>query len=213
MNAVAKIPYVRFEKQAREDRSASIEKGHVVMVDVDVVHITPPGSKDTVVRDVKEWLEQNKTQMNEGRLDPAWYEAYTRAYSSWVETGETPEEGTNIRNWPLLTPAQVETLTSMKILTVEGLAGASEDVLNRLGMGGRALKEKASQWLEAQNGSSGKLAAENEALRVANEELNRRQGEMADALAQMKAQIDELKAGTAAAVKAPAAPAAEVKKA
>lgn len=198
-NQDAKIPYVRFVNQPREDREASLEAGFVVMKDVPVVSITPPGSKDTVVRDVAEWLQQNKDQVNEGRMDPAWADAYTRAYKSWVETGDVPTEGTHIKNWPLLTPAQVETLTGLKLLTVEGLASAPEDVIGRMGMGGRGLKDKAQKWLDTQNNGGGKLAQDNEALRLKNEYMEKVIQEQGDALRNLEAQVKAMSQAPAAA--------------
>ena len=45
-------PFVNFEVRAEEDRTASIEQGHYVAVDVDYALITPAGSRDCVERKV-----------------------------------------------------------------------------------------------------------------------------------------------------------------
>ena len=54
------------------------------------------------------------------------------------------------------------------VRTVEDLSAANEETIARIGMGGRALKDKAVSWLSAASGN-GKVTEELAALRVKNE--------------------------------------------
>lgn len=185
----AKIPYIRFMLEAREDRNASIEAGHVVMKDVEMVSITSPGSKDCVVREVSAWLDSCKQNVDGGRLPQEWLDAYKRAYKYWKETGEIPESGTPLRNWPMITPAHAETLTNLNIRTVEQLAEATEEAISRIGMGGRALKERAANWLEASSGEAGKLTMRLEQAETERDQLADTVQQLADRVKQLEGML------------------------
>jgi hypothetical protein len=170
MEFAERPPYIAFEARAVEDRNASIEAGHYVARDVDYVIITPAGSKDRIERVAEEWLAQIRRQSVEGKYNPVWQQHFEAAYKAWKETNTIPEDGTSVRAWPLLSPAQVATVLAANIRTVEDLAVANEDALRRLGMGGRDLKAKAVAWLESAK-DAGKVASENAALKVEIESL------------------------------------------
>lgn len=163
-------PYVQFELRAVEDRNASIEAGHYVARDVAFALVTPAGSKDRIERVVEEWFFQLDQQVKEERFPMAWLRAYKEAYASWKDGNEPVVNGTDIKNWPVASPAQVRLLSDLKIRAVEDLAACNEETVSRLGMGGRALKQKAVEWLEsAKNG--GKQTEEIVALKVSNSNL------------------------------------------
>jgi hypothetical protein len=163
--ADAKAPYVMFERRAVEDREASVNQGSYVAKDVDFALITPHGSKDQIERVASEWFKMLEDQVREQRFDPAWLKAYKAAYADWREGKEIPLEGTPIINWPVVSPAQVKMLQDLHILTVEVLAAGNEEVIKRLGMGGRALVQKAKDYLAAAK-DGGKLAEQMGALRI-----------------------------------------------
>lgn len=171
MQALENKPaYVSFEIRAEENRQASIEQGHFVAVDVEYAVITPPGSKDRIDRKVSEWFPQLDQQVREERLPAAWAESYKAAYRAWKEGQELPVEGTALRVWPVISPAQLKMLLDLHVRSVEELALANEELIGRLGMGGRALKQKAVEWL-ASSKDSGKQVEEISALKVENETL------------------------------------------
>lgn len=163
-------PYVQFELRAVEDRNASIKAGHYVARDVAFALVTPAGSKDRIERVVEEWFAQLDQQVKEERFPMAWLRAYKDAYKDWKEGNEPVLNGTDIKNWPVASPAQVKLLSDLKIRTVEDLAVCNEEAVHRLGMGGRALKQKAVEWLESAK-SGGKQVEEIVALKVANKAL------------------------------------------
>lgn len=148
----AQPPYIRFETRAVERRKTIEEGGASFFVDVDYALITPHGSKDTVEKVVDEWLPRLKEDTRQGRFPPSWYDAYRASYEAWKSDQAPPLTGTDIRNWPAITPAQVKMLTDLRVVTIEILAQANEDLISRIGMGGRALKQKALDWLSAQQG-------------------------------------------------------------
>ena len=184
-------PYVRFEVRAEEDRAASIEAGHFVGTDVHYALITPMGSKDCIERRVDEWLAKLSQDVAEGRCPREWFNAYKGVYKDWCDGLETPPDGTAIANWPPASPAQVKTLQSLQVRTVEDLAVANEEVLARIGMGGRALKQKAIDWLSSAS-STGRASEELSAIKTENLALKQRNEQLESDIRELKARVDAL---------------------
>lgn len=156
-------PFVKFETREMEDRAKSVETGNYVGFDIDVACITPPGSKDSLERVVSDWFPYLKKEVQDGRFPREWLAQLEEGYKAWKEGREIPVEGTPIANWPILSPAQVKTLQSIHIRSVEELATANETALSAIGMGGRSLKQRAIDWIEAKSGT-GALGAKLDAL-------------------------------------------------
>lgn len=180
----ARPPYVQFELRPVEDRAASQAAGHYVAKDVAYAIVTPAGSRDRHEKIAEEWLENMADQVRQERLPAEWLAHYRALYKAWKEGREAPENGTSIRNWPVASPAQIETLLNLRIRTVEDLATCNEEAIARMGMGGRALKQKAIDWLAAAS-SNGKdveaitaLRADFEALKLKAERLELRNAEL-----------------------------------
>lgn len=184
-------PYVTFEIRAVEDRQASIDSGYYQTKDVDFAFITPQGSKDRIERNVKEWFDQLENQCQQGRFKREWLTAYRGSYDAWKSGQELPLNGTAVLTWPVLSPAQAKQAIEHGVRTVEDLAAANEETIGRLGMGGRALKEKAVSWLAAA-GSTGKVTEELNALRISNEEAKKRNAELEKQLSEVRAQVASL---------------------
>lgn len=184
-------PFVRFEIRAEEDRQASIEAGHYVGRDVHYALITPMGSKDCIERKADEWFDKLKQDVAEGRCPREWLAAFKEVYKEWCEGREAPPNGTPITDWPPLSPSQVKTLVSLHIRSVEDLAAANEEVLARIGMGGRALKQRAIDWLTSA-GSTGKASEELSALKAANENLQARNEQLETQLRELAAKVEAL---------------------
>jgi hypothetical protein len=171
-----KLPYVRFEFRAVEDRAASIEAGHMQYRDVVFAIITPAGTKDIIEKPVEDWLLSLDEGVKQERIPARWYTEYKAAYERFKLTQENPEFGTPIKSWPLVTPAQSAAILAANIRTIEDLADANEEAVMRIGMGGRALKEKARAWLDSAK-DTGATAAELDSLRTKNAELEARDTE------------------------------------
>lgn len=163
-------PYVRFELVPVEDRNASIAAGRYVARDVEMALIVPAGSKDEVHREAGPWLDEIREKSRRNQYNPQWVEHFNSVYRAWKEGNELPVNGTPIKTWPLLSPAQVKNLLAAKCFTVEDLAVANEPLIAMLGMGGRDLKGKAQAYLEQAN-NGGKVASELAALKVRLEDM------------------------------------------
>lgn len=174
--------YVTFEYREVEDRAASIAEGHYVGKDVAYAIITPAGGNLVVPRVAEEWLAAKRAAN-----DP-FYKHYLDSFKAWKEGEAEPEFGTSIRSWPPITPSQLASCLSANIKTVEDLATAPAQALQRMGMGAVALQQKAAAWLQSAN-DKGKTAEEVATLRRDNEALVAR-------LAEISAQVEALKAAS-----------------
>lgn len=185
------MPYVRFERKAIENQAASIEAGHYVAVDIDFVHVTPPGSKDIWTTKATNWMDQLKADVNQGRVPSEWVDKYSAAYQAWKNGQELPLEGTPIRGWGVISPAQQENLTRLNILTVEVLAAMNDEGLRRIGMGAIDLKHKADAWLK-QISKAGKPTLEMAALKKENAELKINQSVMESRINELASLVKQL---------------------
>lgn len=175
-----RLPYVRFETRAVEDREASVREGRYMVKNTDFVIIQPAGAKDTIEKPAAEWLQtfNHPSRMQIGAQ-------YRAMFDAWKSGNEIPEVGTPIKTWPVISPAEATNIINANVRTVEDLADANEQSLMRIGMGARALKQKAQAWLDAAK-DTGKAAAELDALRVKVED----QGKL---IAEQQAELDQLR--------------------
>ncbi|HEY6925657.1 MAG TPA: hypothetical protein VI653_19410 [Steroidobacteraceae bacterium] len=180
--------YVRFKRVAIENKAASLAAGHYVGKDVDFALITPPYSRDVIEVKVEQWLLNMEADVRNNRMSPVWQKDYLEALQAWRNGQEIPLKGTPIRGWGVISPAMVEKLVSINILTVEDLAAVNDEGIRRIGMGGTDLKHKARAWL-AQLGDKGPLTMEMAALKQENENLK-------GSLASLQEQVKHLLAQT-----------------
>lgn len=188
-------PFVRFERRGAEDRNASIELGRYVEKDVDVALVTPPGSRDVMVHDVSDWLKNLQRNVAEGRMPEAWFDRYKDQYQRWRQGEELPLDGTPIKGWGVISPAQQKNLIGLNILTVEDLAKLNDEGIRRIGMGGVDLKHKANAWLR-QLEDKGLLTQEHAALKAENKTLK-------DQLDSLTKQVEMLMQSSKSQVQAP----------
>src|SRR3979411_570319 len=106
----ARPPFVEFKQVAVEDRNASIEAGMRVTKNVNMAFIQQVGSKDQVEKVAEDWLTQLKKQCYEGIQPEPWYRHFNEKYQDFLAGRETPEKGFPVREWPVLSPAEVENL-------------------------------------------------------------------------------------------------------
>lgn len=159
-------PYVRFDRRPVETR----ESGSPVFVDRDWVTLMAAGSRDTVEMLVEDWIAKLENHAKAGRVPGAWPHEYRGAYDSWLKTQDQPTVGTSLKNWAAISPAQRENCIRANLHTVEDLANANTEALQRIGMGAVGLKNMAAAWCKDQQGS-GKLAADLQTLTLRLEEL------------------------------------------
>lgn len=186
--AVERPPFVTFEMLSVEDRDASLKAGHYVAKDVNYAVITPIGSKDRTFKEVDVWFEQLEKAVKCSRFPAEWLRGYQAEYKAWKEGREIPVDGTPIKVWPPISKAQAENCLILKIRTVEDLAAANEETISRLGMGGRALKQRAIEWLESssqvgkQSEMIAALKAETRDLKAAVERLEKAKARLQEEL-------------------------------
>lgn len=184
-------PYVVFEKRPVEDRAASEEAGHFVAKDVTFAIITPAGTKDRIEKIAEEWIGGLDEGVRQERIPVEWPKLFRDALKHWEETQEDPEFGTPITSWPAVTPAQVKNIHGANIRSIEDMAEASVEAINRIGMGGQALKQKAQAWLDSSK-DTGKTAAELEKLRQANADKDDIIKELQASLTALRKEVDAL---------------------
>jgi hypothetical protein len=170
-------PYIAFERMAVEDRAASEKTGRVINKDIDVVFVTPAGSKDRIPHLVEEWFKKLEAEARaiDARIPPAWVDGWRRAYQDWKNGQAVQLDGTPIKDWSVLTPAQRSNVVGANILTVEDLAQATDEGLKRIGPGAIELQRKAIAWLRPSDSDlQVKLAAQAKEI----EELRARLGQL-----------------------------------
>ena len=165
-------PYVRFEYRAIEDRAESIKTGKYTTKNVAFALVTPSGTKDIVEREAESWLTNMENLSHQGAANPQWVTHFKHAFEQWKIGEEIPENGTPIKGWVVISPAEQTNIISAGVRTVEDLAAANEQALNNIGMGARSLKDKAIKWLESAK-DTGKVVQEVTALRQENDDLKR----------------------------------------
>jgi hypothetical protein len=183
--------YVRFEKRAIEDRAQSIQNGHFSTVDVDFAIITPHGTADEIPRVVSDWFAYLDQQLREDRVPTKFVQYYKEAYAHWKKGEEMPLQGTPIKDWPPVSPAQRSNLLNARVYTVEDLAAANESTLNMLGMGAREMKQKAENWLTAST-DMGKVTEELSSLQISNKRLERTVKNQAETIEGLRTQMQEM---------------------
>ena len=144
-------PFVRFERKPIEDKAESERQGRYVAKDVDFALITAPYSKDVFKQKAKDWFATIKNDVQNGRFPQEWYEKFEKQYQAFQNGQELPPDGTPIRGWGVISPAQQEELIRMNILTVEVLSNINDEGIKRIGMGAVELKTKAKAWLSQLN--------------------------------------------------------------
>jgi len=168
-NREERPPYVQFETRAVENKRESLAQGMYVAEDIDYALITPAYSKDRVEKTVTAFFEHQERNIRSGRGNPKWLQYWKDSYKAYKEGNEIPENGTPIRDWGSISPAQRQMILSAGIRTIEDLAMCNDEGLKRLGMGGRDLVQKAKSWLKSVT-DYGQISMQNAQLLKENEQ-------------------------------------------
>ncbi len=180
-----KPAHVTFRTIEKHMPKQSNKEGRYISKDVDMAEVRQLGSVDSIVWEVEKWFANNELEVKAERLNPAHDAYYREAYRRWKAGQEEPVEGTPIKSWPVISPAQVGLLLSIGIRTVEDLSTLTDEGVKRIGMGGVDFKNKAKAWLAASQ-DKGKLTQEMSALQRKNDVLE-------GSVANLTAQVEELK--------------------
>lgn len=173
----ARPPYVEFEERGEEDRGETLKQGTLVMRQVDYAILHPLGSKDTVEKVATEWLTHIELLAQRGEYPREWAKFFREQYNDWKGGSDAGKvNGLHVKDWPAISRAQATVLIAAGVRTVEDLAAAPEEALNRIGMGARDLKQRAQALLDARE--TGKSAEELASLRQENADLKNQMKEL-----------------------------------
>lgn len=173
MQQDARPPYFMFQYRAIPNPRKTEEEGRVVYDNMAYIQVVAHGSKDVFEKPAEEWFAQKRKEAMNGFYPQPFLDLAEKQFDAWKQGQEVPREGTPLSVWPVATPADVEQCSLARITTVEDLAAATETSLQILGMGGRQLRDKAKNWLEAAKDKGtlvntvAKLEADNADLRQA----------------------------------------------
>jgi hypothetical protein len=168
-----------FSSEPVEDRAKSMSEGRLVLRDRDVCTVYRAGDQQSAVK----WVIEE--------LPPEKMLRIKRQYDAWKAGQEEPVNGTSLRMWPAISKAQAENLWALNVRTVEDLASVSDNNLPNLGMGSRALRDKATAWLQSA-GNIGKVSEQLAALNARLLALEESNSEKDAALAEKDKLILEL---------------------
>jgi hypothetical protein len=137
---------VRFYKRPVQQEQESLEAGRPIYKEFDFVHICVAG--DTLTEIDTYVLPSHKT-----RFPIQWANYMNRQGANEPEVIGTP-----VAEWPLVSKSQAEELRAMKFYTVESIANASDQQLQRLGMAAGmspfAFRDKARSFLNLATSSA-----------------------------------------------------------
>jgi hypothetical protein len=130
---------VRFYKKPVQQEQESMDAGRPIYKEFDFVHICVAG--DTLTEIDTYALASHKT-----RFPIQWAN-----YMNRVGANDQEVVGTPVSEWPLVSKSQAEELRAMKFFTVESIASASDQQLQRMGMAAGmspyAFRDKAKAFL------------------------------------------------------------------
>ena len=159
---------VRFYKRAVQQEQETLQAGRPIYKEFDFVHICVAGDNLTEIDTYA--LESHKR-----RFPLQW-----AAYQNRVGADEENVVGTPVSEWPVVSKSQAEELRALKFKTVESIANASDQQLQRLGMAAGmspyAFRDKAKAFLNLATNAAetDKREAEIQALK---EELAKKEAE------------------------------------
>lgn len=141
--------FPRFYLDQVEDQVASSMQGRPIFRDEERVEIIMPGNPNT--RPVHRVTEEHRQRW------PKQYEAFKKGI-------ELSPEGTPLEEWPRLRRSQILELKGLGFVTVEQVARMDDHAIQRIGIGGRQLREVALAFLDdaERNRLTEQLSAESE---------------------------------------------------
>lgn len=157
--------HVEFLMLAVEDPKASREQGRPIYNEQETVHIRWVGdNKRDFYAPAHEKFQFDR---DNGRYI-TYAERYPDHYKAFKDkTDQSGLNGTPLSELPFLSEAKRAELRALNIYTAENLAALEGGTLQKLGIGGRDLKNQAAAWIDkaAEAATRAAANAENDALR------------------------------------------------
>jgi hypothetical protein len=161
---------VRFYKKPVQQEQESLDAGRPIYKEFDFVHICVAG--DTLTE-----IDTYALASHKQRFPMQWAN-----YMNRVGANDEEVVGTPVAEWPLVSKSQAEELRAMKFFTVESIASASDQQLQRMGMAAGmspyAFRDKAKAFLNLATTSAETDKRENE-INALKEELAKKDLETA----------------------------------
>lgn len=167
------LPHVRFYQKEELNNYETEQQGRPIYRMVDFVRIEIPGNQFSII----------DTYANLDHKDK-YPTQWARYQNEKRDLGDADIQGTLLRDWSILTSAQVKELAHFHFYTVEQVSLASDEQIGKVtqivGMSGHSLREKAKAYLNVAKDSAHAMAqadelrkrdAEIEALKVQMQEL------------------------------------------
>jgi hypothetical protein len=168
---------VRFYKRAIKQEQESMDAGRPIYKEFDFVHICVAGDSLTEI-------DTYALNNHKARFPVQWAH-----YQNRVGADDQEVVGTPVSEWPLVSKSQAEELRALKFQTVEAIAGASDQQLQRMGMAAGmspyAFRDKAKAFLNLATNAAETDKRETE-INSLKEELAKKELENA----KMKAETD-----------------------
>ena len=184
---------VRFYKRAVKQDQESLDAGRDIYKEFDFVHICVAG--DTLTEIDTYALNNHKV-----RFPIQWAQ-----YMNRVGADDEEVVGTPVSEWPLVSKSQAEELRAMKFKTVESIANASDQQLQRMGMAAGmspyAFRDKAKAFLNLATASVETDKREQE-INALKEELAKKELETAKMKAETDAKLAQMQEQMAAVLAA-----------
>lgn len=145
--------YPQFILDQVQDMVATEREGRPIFREVERVEIVIPGGAG-LTKHVANVTAEHRERW------PKEYEAFKQGH-------EVSPDGTPLEEWPILKRSQVLELKALGFKTVEHVRDMSDHSIQRIGMGGRMLKERAAIFLDDAEriAATTRLSAENDRQR------------------------------------------------
>jgi hypothetical protein len=180
---------VRFYKRPVHQEQESLVAGRPIYKEFDFVHICVAGDSLTEIDTYA--LESHKR-----RFPIQWAN-----YQNRLGADDTEIVGTPVSEWPLVSKSQAEELRAMKFHTVESIANASDQQIQRMGMAAGmspyAFRDKAKAFLNLATNAAETDKRETEIASL-KEELAKKDAETAKIKAETDAKLAQMQEQMAA---------------
>ena len=180
---------VRFYKRAVQQEQETLEAGRPIFKEFDFVHICVAGETLTEI-------DTYATPSHRQRFPQQW-----ALYMNRVGADDPQVIGTPLHEWALVSKSQAEELRAMKFHTVEAIANASDQQLQRMGMAAGmspySFRDKAKAFLAAANNTADATKREEE-LNSLREQLAKKDEETAKMKAETEAKLAQMQEQMAA---------------
>lgn len=170
----------RFFLESVQDMVASETQGRPIFRDEERVEIIMPGNPHT--RPVARVTDEHRQR-------------WSKEYEAFKQGMEISPDGTPLEEWSILKRSQVLELKALGFKTVEHIRDMDDLAIQRIGMGGRRLKEAAEIFLDDANrvALESRLSAENQRLEEEVTVLRRQVTEMGELTQKTFAELQAMK--------------------